>query len=221
MVGGFPGPAWATSRRGIRAEKAHPRRTSIASSVTSAYARPGEISIAPRTARFAFVKLIGNRRAEAIAQWWQVSLAVRRSSLYICAVVQITSEPVQEPVAGTFTPLDECAVRMVDSARVADTRDRLLDIDEAEQLGGLFRLLGDRNRVRILFALAEAGELCVCDLAAAVDVAEPAVSQALRLQRAAGVVRSRRDGRTVWHRLDDEHVRLLLDLSRTHLSPGS
>jgi ArsR family transcriptional regulator, lead/cadmium/zinc/bismuth-responsive transcriptional repressor len=118
-------------------------------------------------------------------------------------------------------PLDGCVVRMVDPVRVADTRRRLLDVDEAEQLGGLFRLLGDRNRVRILFALAEAGELCVCDLAAAVDVAEPAVSQALRLLRTAGVVRSRRDGRTVWYRLDDEHVRLLLDLSRTHLSHGS
>jgi DNA-binding transcriptional ArsR family regulator len=117
--------------------------------------------------------------------------------------------------------LDGCAVRMVDPARVAETRGRLLDLDEAEQLAGLFRLLGDRSRVRILFALAQAGELCVCDLAAAVDVAETAVSQALRLLRTAGVVRSRRDGRTVWYRLDDEHVRLLLDLSRTHLSHGS
>ena len=119
------------------------------------------------------------------------------------------------------TPLDRCAVRMVDPARVADTRRRLLDLDEAERLAVLFRLLGDRSRVRILFALAEAGELCVCDLAAAVDVPETGVSQALRLLRTAGVVRSRRDGRTVWYRLDDDHVRLLLDLSRTHVSHGS
>jgi ArsR family transcriptional regulator, lead/cadmium/zinc/bismuth-responsive transcriptional repressor len=133
-----------------------------------------------------------------------------------------TVEPGQAG-AGTaaITPLDGCVVRMVDPARVAGTRSKLLELDEAEQLAVLFRLLGDRSRVRILFALAEAGELCVCDLAAAVDVAEPAVSQALRLLRTAGVVRSRRDGRTVWYRLDDEHVRLLLDLSRTHLSHGS
>ena len=119
------------------------------------------------------------------------------------------------------TPLDACVVRMVDPARVADTRSHLLDVEEAEEVAVLFRLLGDRSRVRILFALAEAGELCVCDLAAAVDVAEPAVSQALRLLRTAGVVRARRDGRTVWYRLDDEHVRLLLDQSRTHLSHGA
>src|SRR5207237_6248412 len=79
-----------------------------------------------------------------------------------------------------ITPLDRCAVRMVDPARVADTRSRLLDGEEADRLAGLFRLLGDRSRVRILFALAEAGELCVCDLAAAVDVAETAVRQARR-----------------------------------------
>jgi DNA-binding transcriptional ArsR family regulator len=128
-----------------------------------------------------------------------------------------TAEAEPAPV----TMLDACAVRMVDPARVADTRLRLLDLGEADRLAVLFRLLGDPSRVRILFALAEAGELCVCDLAAVVDVAETAVSQALRLLRAAAVVRSRRDGRTVWYRLDDEHVRLLLDLSRTHLSHGS
>jgi len=124
-------------------------------------------------------------------------------------------------IAPDVAPLDRCVVRMVDPARVADTRSRLLDVDEAERLAGLFRLLGDRSRVRILFALAAAGELCVCDLAAAVDVAETAVSQALRLLRTAGVVRARRDGRTVWYRLDDEHVRLLLDQSRSHVSHGS
>ena len=56
-----------------------------------------------------------------------------------------------------------------------------------------------------------------------VDVAIVAVLlySVLRLLRTAGVVRARRDGRTVWYRLDDEHVRLLLDQSRTHLSHRS
>src|SRR5918996_3321721 len=116
---------------------------------------------------------------------------------------------------------DNCEVRMVDPGRVAEVRSSLIGLPEAERLAGLFRLLGDRSRTRILFALAEAGELCVCDIAAAVGGPETSVSQALRLLRTAGVVRSRRDGRLVWYRLDDEHVRLLLDLSRTHLSHGS
>jgi DNA-binding transcriptional ArsR family regulator len=121
-----------------------------------------------------------------------------------------------EPIGG----LDTCALRMVDPDRVAGVRRRLIGLEEAERLAALFRLLGDRSRTRILFALAEAGELCVCDLAAAVGVPEASVSQALRLLRTAGVVRARRDGRMVWYRLDDDHVGLLLDLSREHLRHG-
>jgi DNA-binding transcriptional ArsR family regulator len=71
--------------------------------------------------------------------------------------------------------------------------------------------------VRLLYALLEAGELCVCDLAATIDATVTTVSQALRLLRTAGVVGSRRDGRTLHYRLDDAHVRMLLDLTREHL----
>ena len=62
----------------------------------------------------------------------------------------------------------------------------------------------------------EAGELCVCDLAASVDVAKASVSQVLRVLRTAGVVENRREGRMVYYRLADGHVRMLLDVSREH-----
>ena len=113
--------------------------------------------------------------------------------------------------------LDGCALRSVDSDRVAATRERLIPLDEAGELSELFRLLGDPTRVRMLYALLEAGELCVCDLAATTDVAETSVSHALRLLRTAGIVRNRRDGRMIYYRLADAHVRLLLDLSAEHL----
>lgn len=93
----------------------------------------------------------------------------------------------------------------------------LTDPAEAGQLAELFKLLGDPTRARILFALLEAGELCVGDLAHTVDVPESTVSHALRLLRTAGVVRNRRDGRTVHYALDDDHVRLILELSLQHL----
>ena len=121
-------------------------------------------------------------------------------------------------ISTNAVPADDCAVRAVDPERVAATRERLIDFDEAEVLADGFKLLGEPNRVRILFALLEAGELCVCDLAATVDAAESTVSQALRLLRAAGIVRNRRDGRMIYYRLDDAHVRMLLDLSREHLA---
>ncbi|MDQ3610004.1 MAG: metalloregulator ArsR/SmtB family transcription factor [Actinomycetota bacterium] len=121
------------------------------------------------------------------------------------------SEPVK--VVG----LDQCGVRVVDPGRVAATRARLLSAREAGELSGLFGLLADATRARILYGLLEAGELCVCDLAAVVEASETAVSHALRLLRTAGIVRNRRDGRMVFYRLDDAHVRLLLDVSREHL----
>jgi len=117
--------------------------------------------------------------------------------------------------------LDGCAVKTVNSARVTATRRLLVTRDEATKLSGLFRLLGDVNRVRLLYSLLEGGELCVCDLAATVQMPETSVSHALRLLRTAGVVSARRDGRMMFYRLDDDHIRLLLDLTRQHLRHDS
>lgn len=113
--------------------------------------------------------------------------------------------------------LDACSVHYVDPDKVLAARQRLISEDEAGRLSDLFRLLGDPSRTRMLYALLEAGELCVCDLSATVDVPENSVSHALRLLRSAGVVRKRRSGRMVYYSIDDSHVRLLLDLSREHL----
>jgi DNA-binding transcriptional ArsR family regulator len=113
---------------------------------------------------------------------------------------------------------ESCEVVDVDEAKVESLTPSLIDVDEAVDLAELFRLLGDPTRVRILFALLEAGELCVCDIAAAVSTTETKVSQAMRLLRGAGVVRNRRDGRNVYYRLDDAHIAMLLNLSREHLS---
>lgn len=112
---------------------------------------------------------------------------------------------------------DACAVRAVDPERVAAAVDRLITVEEAASITELFRLLGDPTRVRLLYALVEAGELCVCDLAAVLGVPETSTSHALRLLRTAGVVRSRRAGRMVYYSLHDAHVRLLLDVSAEHL----
>ncbi|MGH3440443.1 MAG: ArsR/SmtB family transcription factor [Nitriliruptorales bacterium] len=118
-------------------------------------------------------------------------------------------------------PLDSCALRTVDPDRVAIARGGLLPSEETVRIAELFRMLGDATRARILYALLEAGELCVCDVAAAVEAGESAVSHALRLLRTAGIVRNRRDGRIMYYRLDDAHVRMLLDLTREHVEHGA
>jgi DNA-binding transcriptional ArsR family regulator len=113
--------------------------------------------------------------------------------------------------------LDACAVKVVDRERVAAARSQLLPDEEIGHLTQLFRLLGDVTRARLLYALLEAGELCVCDLAAVTGTPESNVSHALRLLRTAGIVKARRAGRMMHYSLDDAHVRILLDVSREHL----
>lgn len=112
---------------------------------------------------------------------------------------------------------DICAVKVVDHERVAAAKERLIREEEVGELTDLFRMLGDPTRVQILYALVEAGELCVCDIAAVIEVPESSVSHALRLLRTAGILRNRRAGRMVYYSLDDAHVRLLLDVSAAHL----
>lgn len=121
-----------------------------------------------------------------------------------------------QPAAGS----DACSVRVIDVDRVAATRARAVGRGQAVEAADLFRLLGDPGRVQMLCALLEAGELCVCDLAAVVDMAESSVSHSLRLLRTAGIVRHRRSGRQVFYSLDDAHVRLLLDVSIEHVRHG-
>jgi DNA-binding transcriptional ArsR family regulator len=113
--------------------------------------------------------------------------------------------------------VDSCEVTLVDADRVAAARLRVPSAIETDRLAEWFKVLGDPTRARILYALLEAGELCVCDLAATVDVVESTVSHALRWLRGAGVVRGRRSGRMMYYSLDDEHVRMMLDLGREHL----
>ncbi|TDD84266.1 transcriptional regulator [Actinomadura darangshiensis] len=117
-------------------------------------------------------------------------------------------------------PADACAVRVVDAEKVAAVSASLPGAETIADLAQVFGLLSDPGRLRVITALLEGGEMCVCDIAAACGHSESAVSHALRLLRANRVVRVRRAGRMAYYRLDDSHVRLLLDLALTHVGHG-
>jgi DNA-binding transcriptional ArsR family regulator len=89
----------------------------------------------------------------------------------------------------------------VDPERVARARRRGLSTDDAGRLVSLLSLMADPVRARILYALDEVDELCVGDLALALEVTEDAVGYALRLLRTAGLVATRKQGRVVFYRL--------------------
>lgn len=85
-----------------------------------------------------------------------------------------------------------------------------------ENLSELFKVLGDVTRVRILWALSMQ-ELCVCDLTAVMGMTQSAISHQLRLLKSAKLVRSRREGRSVYYSLADTHVSLLFSQGLEHV----
>jgi DNA-binding transcriptional ArsR family regulator len=116
--------------------------------------------------------------------------------------------------------LDRCDVLVVDPERVRAVRARLGSVDESAAVAAVFKVLADPSRCRLLDAIIAAGELCVCDLAAAVEMSESNVSHHLRVLRASRLVRARRSGKMVFYSPDDEHIQILLDMTREHVRHG-
>ena len=88
--------------------------------------------------------------------------------------------------------------------------DTLYDLTE------LFRIFGDSTRIRILYVLFEA-EMCVCDIAALLGMTQSAISHQRRALKNARLVTSRRDGKTVFYSLADDHVKTIIDQGLEHI----
>ena len=83
-------------------------------------------------------------------------------------------------------------------------------------LAELFKIFGDSTRIRILFVLFES-EVCVCDLAQALNMNQSAISHQLRILKQAKLVTGRREGKSVFYSLADEHVRTIIAQGREHI----
>lgn len=114
---------------------------------------------------------------------------------------------------------DICQIRCVDQGRVERVLAALPDAALMVGAAEIFRMLADPNRLRLLHALAQE-EMCVCDLSALVETSTSAVSHQLRLLRTARLVTSRRAGKMVYYRLDDDHVGRLLQEGLRHAAEG-
>lgn len=97
------------------------------------------------------------------------------------------------------------------------TRQHMPQGKTLDELAELFKMFGDATRIRILCALFES-EMCVCDIAQVLDMGQSAISHQLRLLRTSGLVRARRDGKSIFYALDDDHVRLIFDQGYSHVT---
>lgn len=110
--------------------------------------------------------------------------------------------------------------RVVHADHVLAVRRNLLTATRAICIASLFAVLSDPTRLQVVYALlcAPQGELCVGDLAAALERDDTTISHQLRVLRNQHIVTMRKVGRVVYYRLIDEHVRLLLEMGMTHAS---
>ncbi len=94
--------------------------------------------------------------------------------------------------------------------------DTMPEEDELYDLAELFKVFGDSTRMRILFVLFEA-EVCVCDLAEALNMTQSAISHQLRILKQNKLVKNRREGKSIFYSLADDHVRTIVDQGREHI----
>jgi DNA-binding transcriptional ArsR family regulator len=115
---------------------------------------------------------------------------------------------------------DRCEVECLHPEHVAPLLGKVVSGLEAEDLAAIFELLADPTRARLLHALSLSKDLCVCDLALLLGRSESALSHQLRLLRDRRVVTRRKEGRIVYYRLADAHIKHVLADGLRHVREG-
>ena len=113
--------------------------------------------------------------------------------------------------------IERCGFLCVHEDTVAQVLRDMPDDETLYDLAELFKVFGDSTRVKILYALFEA-ELCVCDIAQMLGLTQSAVSHQLRVLKASRLVKPRKDGKTVFYSLADDHVRKIIAQGMDHVN---
>ena len=112
--------------------------------------------------------------------------------------------------------MDCCEAQEIHEELLKRVRETMPEETELYDLAELFKVFGDSTRIRILFVLFEA-EVCVCDLAQALGMTQSAISHQLRILKQSRLVKSRREGKSVFYSLADEHVRTIIAQGQEHI----
>lgn len=112
--------------------------------------------------------------------------------------------------------VDHCELCQVHEDVVREVRERMPDEDQLCDLADIFKVFGDSTRIKILYVLLES-EMCVCDLAQLLGMTQSAISHQLRVLKQNGLVKSRRDGKSVIYSLADGHVVTIMNQGMEHI----
>ena len=114
------------------------------------------------------------------------------------------------------TVVECCESSEIHEELLHTVRRKLPPEEQIYDLAELFKVFGDSTRMRILFVLFEA-EVCVCDLAEALNMTVSAISHQLRILKQSKLVKSEKRGRSVFYALADEHVRSIVEQGMEHV----
>ena len=112
--------------------------------------------------------------------------------------------------------IERCGFLFVHEDAVGEVLGGMPDDETLYDLAELFKVFGDSTRIKILYALFEA-ELCVCDISKLLGLTQSAVSHQLRVLKTSRLVKFRKDGKTVFYSLDDNHVRSIIGQGMEHV----
>jgi len=116
----------------------------------------------------------------------------------------------------TNTEIDRCNCTVIHEEVVNRVKTLMPEEENLYDLAELFKVFGDTTRIKILCALFES-EMCVCDIAALLNMTQSAISHQLRALKQARLVKYRKDGKIVFYSLDDDHVQSIFRLGLTHV----
>lgn len=109
-----------------------------------------------------------------------------------------------------------CDCTVIHQDVVDDVSKKMLSQDDFSKASMFFKALGDPTRFKIMWAL-DKNEMCVCDIANLLSMSKSAVSHQLGTLRRANLVRFRRDGKTVYYSLADNHVESMMHAGVEHI----
>lgn len=112
--------------------------------------------------------------------------------------------------------METCSLEAIHEDVIKTVKTQMPSDANLLKLADLYKAMGDATRIRIISALVQS-EMCVCDLAALLQMTQSAISHQLRVLRQAHLVNYRKEGKVVYYSLDDDHIKMLYDQGLVHV----
>ncbi len=112
--------------------------------------------------------------------------------------------------------VEVCEFLHVHEDMVTQVKEHMPEEDKLYDLADFFKVFADSTRIKILYVLL-VHEMCVCDLASTLGISQSAISHQLRTLKQMDLVRSRREGKTVFYSLADDHIKSILSQGLEHI----